>query len=125
MKQKYQLQTLTPVHIGSGETLNQIDGYSANDRWYHIDLDRILADPSTDINALTSEMSQRDFRWHRYLSQRNIEPSEVSYYSLCVHKAPKTSKSEKPSKRLTNAPIFPVPHSKGHSEPLSSVRFSV
>ena len=61
MKHRYQLQILTPVHIGSGEQLNQIDGCYANGRWYHIDLERVLAHPSTDLNALTSEMSRRDF----------------------------------------------------------------
>ena len=38
MKQKYQLQTVTPVHIGSGEILSHIDGCYTNNRWYHIDL---------------------------------------------------------------------------------------
>ena len=45
MKQQYQLQTVTPVHIGSGETLNHIDGYYANGRWYPIDLDKVLEHP--------------------------------------------------------------------------------
>ena len=75
MKQKYQLQTLTPVHIGSGETLNQIDGCYADGRWYHIDLERVLAHPSTDLNALTSEMSQRVSSDGNSISRtRNIEP---------------------------------------------------
>ena len=83
MKQKYQLQTVTPVHIGSGETLNHIDGCYANRRWYHIDLDKVLTHPSTDLNALTSEIAQRGFRWERYLQQHNTDLLELSAYSLC------------------------------------------
>ena len=88
MKQKYQLETITPVHIGSGEVLNQMDGYHANGRWYRIDLDRVLRHPSTDINALTSEMSQRGFRWAEHLSRQNMDPSELSAYSLACPQSP-------------------------------------
>ncbi len=88
MKQKYQLQIITPVHIGSGETLNHIDGCYANDRWYHIDLDKVLAHQSTDLNALTSEMAQRDFRWERHLREHNADLSELSAYSLACSQSP-------------------------------------
>ena len=88
MKQKYQLQTVTPVHIGSGETLNHIDGCYANRRWYHIDLDKVLTHPSTDLNALTSEMAQRGFRWERYLQQHNTDLLALSAYSLCCPQSP-------------------------------------
>ena len=88
MKQNYQLEIVTPVHIGSGETLNHIDGYYVNGRWYHIDLDRVLAHPSADLNALTSEMGRRDFRWERHLRQRNMDPAELSVYSLPCPQSP-------------------------------------
>ena len=88
MKQNYQLDIVTPVHIGSGETLSHIDGYYANGQWYYIDLERVLAHPSTDLNALTSEMGRRDFRWERHLRQRNIDPAEVSMYNLSCPQSP-------------------------------------
>ena len=113
MKQKYQLQTLTPVHIGSGETLNQIDGCYANGRWYHIDLERVLAHPSTDLNALTSEMSQRQFRWQRYLSQRNVDPSECSDYSLLCPQSPETVEIREAIKAIDNRPYIPGSTLKG------------
>ena len=113
MKQKYQLQTLTPVHIGSGETLNQIDGCYADGRWYHIDLERVLAHPSTDLNALTSEMSQRQFRWQRYLSHRNIEPSEVSDYSLLCPQSPENVEIREAIKTVGNRPYIPGSSLKG------------
>ena len=113
MKQKYQLQTLTPVHIGSGETLNQIDGCYANGRWYHIDLERVLAHPSTDLNALTSEMSRRDFRWQRYFSQRTVDPAELSTYSLLCPQSPENVEIREAIKTIDNRPYIPGSSLKG------------
>ena len=51
---KYQLKTITPVHIGTGETLSQIDGFYDNGRWHRIDIDAVLAAiPESDLNRLT------------------------------------------------------------------------
>ena len=113
MKQNYQLEIVTPVHIGSGETLNQIDGYYTNGRWYHIDLDRVLAHPSTDLNALTSEMSQHQFRWHPYLSDRNIDPSECSDYRLICPQSPETVEIREAIKTIDNRPYIPGSTLKG------------
>lgn len=113
MKQKYQLQTLTPVHIGSGETLNQIDGYYANGRWYRIDLDRVLRHPSTDLNALTSEMSQRGFRWTEHLSRQNMDPSELSAYSLACPQNPEEVEIREAIKTVDNRPYIPGSTLKG------------
>ena len=113
MKQKYKLETITPIHIGSGEILNQIDGYYANGRWYHIDLDKVLAHPSADINALTSEMAQRDFRWQRYLSQRSMNPTELSAYSLPCSQSPETGEVREAIKTIGNCPYIPGSTIKG------------
>ena len=113
MKQKYQLETITPVHIGSGETLNQIDGYYANGRWYHIDLDRVLTHPSVDINALTSEMSQRGFRWGDHLSRRNMDPAELSAYSLTCPQSPEEVEIREAINTAGNRPYIPGSTLKG------------
>ncbi len=113
MKQEYQLETLTPVHIGTGETLNFMDGCYANGRWYRIDLDRVLAHPSTDLNALTSEMTRRDFRWQRYLSQRNMDPSELSNYSLSCPQSPENVEIREAIKTVDNRPYIPGSTLKG------------
>ena len=113
MKQKYQLQTVTPVHIGSGETLNHIDGCYANGRWYHIDLDKVLAHPSTDLNALTSEMSQRDFRWERYLRQHNADFAELSAYNLPCLQSPEEVEIREAIKSVGNRPYIPGSTLKG------------
>lgn len=113
MKQKYQLQTLTPVHIGSGATLNFMDGCYTNGRWYCIDLDRVLAHPSTDMNALTSEMAQRDFRWERYLRQHGSDLSEFSAYNLSCPQSPEEVEIREAIKTVRNQPYIPGSTLKG------------
>ena len=113
MKQKYQLQTLTPVHIGSGKTLSHIDGCYANGRWYRIDLDRVLAHPSTDLNALTSEMALRGFRWERYLRQHGSDLSELSAYSLLCPQSPEEVEIREAIKTAGDRPFIPGSTLKG------------
>ena len=113
MKQNYQLEIVTPVHIGSGETLNHIDGYYANGQWYYINLDRVLAHPSADLNALTSEMGRRDFRWEHHLRQRNIDPAEVSMYSLSCPQSPEEVEIREVIKGIHAQPFIPGSTLKG------------
>ena len=113
MKQTYQLQTLTPVHIGTGETLNHIDGYYANGSWYQMDLEKVLAHPTTDLNALTAEMGRHDFRWQRYLQQHNIDPAEVSVYSLPCRQSPETVEIREAIKTVDKRPYIPGSTLKG------------
>ncbi len=113
MKQKYQLQVITPVHIGTGEALNHIDGYYANGKWYQIDLEKVLAHPTTDLNALTTEMAQRDFRWQRYLQAHNIDPADVSVYSLPCRQSPETVEIREALKTVDKRPYIPGSTLKG------------
>ena len=113
MKQKYLLETITPIHIGSGETLNHINGYFANGRWHYMDLDKVLAHPNVNLNTLTSEMSQREFRWKRYLQQQNINPSELSVYSLLCAQSPETTDIREAIKSIGHQPYIPGSSIKG------------
>ena len=113
MKQKYQLQIITPVHVGSGEVLNHIDGCYSNGRWYHIDLDKVLAHPSTDLNALTSEMADRDFRWERYLREHNTDLVELSAYSLSCPQSPEEVEIREAIKTGGSRPYIPGSTLKG------------
>ena len=113
MKQKYQLEILTPVHIGSGETLNFMDGCYINGRWYRIDLDKVLAHPSVNINALTAEMSRRDFHWDRYLQQHNMDPAEFAAYHLTCPQSPEEVEIREAIKTVHNQPYIPGSTIKG------------
>ena len=113
MKQKYKLETITPVHVGSGETLNFMDGYYANGTWHRIDLDKVLQHPATDINTLTSEMSQRDFRWSDYFSRHNMNGAELSTYSLLCAQSPETTDIREAIKSVGFRPYIPGSSIKG------------
>ena len=113
MKQTYLLETITPVHIGSGETLNHINGYFANGRWHYIDLDKVLAHPNVNLNALTSEMSQRDFRWKRYLQRQNMNPSDLSVYNALCAQSPETTDIREAIKSIGHRPYIPGSSIKG------------
>ena len=113
MKRTYQLEIITPVHIGSGETLNHIDGYYTKGRWYHIDLERVLAHPSADINALTSDMGRRDFRWEHHLRQRNMDLAELSAYSLSCPQSPEEVEIREAIKGVHDRPFIPGTTLKG------------
>ena len=113
MKQNYQLEIVTPVHIGSGETLSHLDGYYANGRWYRINLDRVLAHPSIDLNALTSEMGRRDFGWECHLRQRNIDAAALSAYSLPCSQSPEEVEIREAIKGIDDQPFIPGSTLKG------------
>ena len=113
MKQKYKLETITPIHIGSGETFNRIDGYYDKNKWHRIDLDKVLAHPNVDINALTSEMSQRNFRWSDYLSRHNMDAADLSTYSLLCAQSPETTDIREAIKSVGNRPYIPGSSIKG------------
>ena len=113
MKQKYQIETVTPVHIGSGETLNHINGYYTNGKWYHIDLERVLAHPSADANVLTSDMGQRNFRWERYLRQHNMNPAELSASSFPCPQNPEEVEIREAIKVTHDQPFIPGSTLKG------------
>ena len=113
MKQNYQLEVVTPVHIGSGETLSHLDGYYANGQWHRIDLDRVLVHPSADLNALTNEMGRRNFRWERHLRQQNMEPTELSAYSLPCPQSPEEVEIREAIKGIHDQPFIPGSTLKG------------
>lgn len=113
MKQKYQLETITPVHIGSGELLNHIDGCYVNGMWYHIDLDKVIEHPNTDVNKLTSEMSRRGFRWNQFLSQNHMDAEELSDYSLPCTQSPEEVDIREAIKSIGNRPYIPGSSLKG------------
>ncbi len=113
MKQRYQLKTITPVHIGSGQMLNHLDGYYANGRWHQIDLDRVLKHPATDVNRLTSSMAQHHFRWEHHLPQDGTNPADFAAYSLPCSQNPNTVEIRAAIKNFDNCPFIPGSTLKG------------
>ena len=107
---KYQLKTITPVHIGTGETLSQIDGFYDNGRWHRIDIDAVLAAiPESELNRLTIAMGQRDFQWRRYLPTN--QPS--ARYTLPCLEDPRETEIREMIKHPSGRPIIPGSSIKG------------
>ena len=107
---KYQLKTITPVHIGTGETLSQIDGFYDNGRWHRIDIDAVLAAiPESELNRLTIAMGQRDFQWGRYLPTN--QPS-ASYLLPCPED-PRETEIREAIKDVFGRPMIPGSSIKG------------
>ncbi len=107
---KYQLKTITPVHIGTGETLSQIDGFYDNGGWHRIDIDAVLAAiPESELNRLTNAMGGRDFQWGRYLPTN--QPS--ARYSLTCPEDPRETEIREAIKHPSNRPMIPGSSIKG------------
>ena len=107
---KYQLKTITPVHIGTGETLSQIDGFYDNGRWHRIDLDAVLAAfPESELNRLTIAMGQRDFQWGRYLPTNQRSAS----YALLCPEDPRETEIREAIKNPFSRPMIPGSSIKG------------
>ena len=107
---KYQLKTITPVHIGTGETLTQIDGFYDNGRWHRVDLDAVLAAiPESDLNRLTTAMGGRNFQWDRYLptDQRSAA------YTLPCPENPRETEIREAIKHPSSRPMIPGSSIKG------------
>ena len=107
---KYQLKTITPVHIGTGETLSQIDGFYDNGRWHRIDLDAVLAAvPESELNRLTIAMGQRNFQWGRYLPTNQPSAS----YTLPCPEDPRETEIRETIKNPFSRPMIPGSSIKG------------
>ena len=107
---KYQLKTITPVHIGTGETLSQIDGFYDNGRWHRIDLDAVLAAvPESELNRLTIAMGQRNFQWRQYLPTNQ----PFARYTLPCPEDPRETEIREAMKNPSSRPMIPGSSIKG------------
>ena len=107
---KYQLKTITPVHIGTGETLSQIDGFYDNGRWHRIDIDAVLAAiPESELNRLTIAMGQRDFQWKGYLPTNQSS----ARYTLPCPEDPRETEIREAMRHPSGRPMIPGSSIKG------------
>ena len=107
---KYQLQTITPVHIGTGETLSQIDGFYDNGRWHRINLDAVLAAiPESELNRLTIAMGGRNFRWKGHLPTNQ----PFARYTLPCPEDPQETEIREAMKHPSGRPMIPGSSIKG------------
>ena len=107
---KYQLKTITPVHIGTGDTLSQIDGFYHNGQWHRIDIDAVLtAIPESELNRLTIAMGQRNFQWDRYRPTNQLSTA----YTLPCPEDPRETEIREAMKHPSGRPMIPGSSIKG------------
>lgn len=107
---KYQLKTITPVHIGTGETLSQIDGFYNSGQWHRIDVDALLAAiPESELNRLTIAMGQRNFQWNRYRPANQLSTA----YTLPCPGDPQETEIREAMKDAFGRPMIPGSSIKG------------
>lgn len=80
----WELEVLTPVHIGSGSQWTTLDYvYDQTARLLRvIDLDKLLTQPRVTPEELARYYERRDFQVGQYLRDRGIAPAEVERYHL-------------------------------------------
>ena len=67
----YQVEILTPVHIGTGDAYTPLDGVYADGRWHRLDIDRVVG-AGADARQLAREMSLPSFDWVTILRRYQI-----------------------------------------------------
>jgi CRISPR-associated protein Csm5 len=90
--QTYQLETLSPLRIGSGQEYSAFDGVFQNGRWYLIDLKKVLERSKEDPTNLANAMMQSGFNWAGWLERRGIAPAEVAARSVACAQNPGSAK---------------------------------
>jgi CRISPR-associated protein Csm5 len=88
----YRLETLSPLHIGSGQEYGAFDGVFQNGRWYLIDLKKVLERSKEDPTNLANAMTQSGFNWAGWLQQRKTAPAEVAARSVVCAQNPGSTK---------------------------------
>ncbi len=111
---KYELKTITPVHIGTGEKLSQIDGFYADRLWYRVNLDSVLTElPESQLNPLTIQMGKRDFRWDKRFQSLDLTADPFCAYALDCPEDPGTTEIREAIKDVFNHPMIPGSSIKG------------
>ncbi|MEN3001497.1 MAG: type III-A CRISPR-associated RAMP protein Csm5, partial [Armatimonadota bacterium] len=85
---RYLLETLSPLHIGSGQEYGVFDGVYADGRWYLIDIEKVLERSREDASNLANAMMRPDFNWASWLHQRRILPEEVAARTITCRQNP-------------------------------------
>jgi len=110
---KYELKTISPVHIGTGTKLSHIDGFYANGKWHRVNLDAVLADPNVDLRRLTNAMGQPGFRWPENTRGLDLTTERFHHYALNCPQDPTESEMREAMKDVMGRPYIPGSSIKG------------
>lgn len=111
----WEIEVLTPLHIGSGGTLTSFD-YVYDERaklLRVIDLDKLLAQPRVNPDDLARYYERRGFQIRQYLRDRGISPESVERYHLACARDPQNSSVRTFVKTAWGKPYLPGSSLKG------------
>lgn len=78
-----ELEAIAPVHIGTGMSYNRVEFVVKNDILHRISLRKLIDMLSGhEIDNLTSQLERGSFSIGDFLQRTDVEPDEVSVYSL-------------------------------------------
>ncbi|MEA3325660.1 MAG: type III-A CRISPR-associated RAMP protein Csm5 [Euryarchaeota archaeon] len=85
-----ELDAIAPVHIGTGISYNRVEFVIKNDTLHRISMRKLIDRLSgREIDNLTSQLERGSFSIEGFLQRTDVEPGEVSIYSLECKMVPK------------------------------------
>jgi CRISPR-associated protein Csm5 len=85
---RHKITALTPVHIGNGERLSNMEYAWSENRLWVIDIDMLVKKAGIPAESISYSMSKERFDMGFFLRQHNLKPSTVSRYSLSCREQP-------------------------------------
>ena len=109
------LEVLSPLHIGSGETLTPADFVIINDEVIVLDLDKLIsALPTEDIDEILETLKSVPYPWEKILAKYHLNARSFGKYSLkLIGKKRKESMQIKAFIKSNGKPFIPGSSIKG------------
>ncbi len=111
---RYELEVISPLHIGSGDVLTRFDYVWEQGRLYAISLEKLMAQPRISAEALTDWLSTPDFDMGRYVLETVLlDPAAVARYDIPCPSDPAGTKVSQQIKNAFDQPYVPGSSIKG------------
>jgi CRISPR type III-A-associated RAMP protein Csm5 len=113
--QRYTLTCLSPVHVGTGQTLGKLDGFYKDHKWHRLDLDTLLEQGLIEPDTMLGMMQEPNFSWAPWLRYRQgmAETLRRMYDPLPCAENPGESLIREAIKDVYHQPYLPGTSIKG------------
>jgi CRISPR-associated protein Csm5 len=114
MTMRYELEVISPLHIGSGDVLTRFDYVWERGRLYAVSLDKLMAQPRIAAEALTDWLSTPGFNMGRYvLETARLDLAMVARYGIPCPSDPDGTNVSQQIKNAFDQPYVPGSSIKG------------
>ena len=111
---RYELEVISPLHVGSGDVLTRFDYVWERGRLYAVSLDKLMAQPRISAEALTDWLSTPRFTMRRYvLETARLDPVAVARYDIPCPSDPGGTDVSQQIKNAFDQPYVPGSSIKG------------